>query len=312
MKESVIYQIDSLYRDDFRIKGYVFGKGEKSLCVMGSMRGNEIQQTYTCAQLIQCLKTLEAEGKIAPDKQILVIPSGNPSSMNIQKRFWPTDNTDINRMFPGYDKGETTQRIAAGIFEAIKEYKRGIQLTSFYLSGEFMPHVRMMTTGLENRELAKKFGLPYVVLRQTRPYDTTTLNYNWQVWETNAFSLYTTVTSRMDKESAKQGIQAILHFMYQEGILTEMVEPVPEKKIRVISDIDMVIARTKEAGFFEYYTKTGASVKKGDILARVLRPSDGEILDEVKAPVDGILFFLYTEPLVYAKTAVIKMIPAGR
>lgn len=93
--------------------------------------------------------------------------------------------------------------------------------------------------------------------------------------------------------------------------MTEMAEPVPEKKVSVISDRDMVIARTKETGFFGYYTKTGASVKKGDILARVLRPSDGEILDEVKAPVDGILFFLYTEPLVYAKTAVIKMIPAG-
>ena len=41
----------------------------------------------------------------------------------IKKRFWSIDNTDINRMFPGYDKGETTQRIAAGIFEKIKDYK---------------------------------------------------------------------------------------------------------------------------------------------------------------------------------------------
>lgn len=41
--------------------------------------------------------------------------------MNIKKRFWPTDNTDINRMFPGYDLGETTQRIAAGVFEVIKD-----------------------------------------------------------------------------------------------------------------------------------------------------------------------------------------------
>ena len=310
MKESVIYQIDSLYRDDFRIQGYVFGKGEKSLCVMGSMRGNEIQQTYTCARLIQRLKSLEAEGKIAEDRQIIVIPSGNPSSMNIQKRFWPTDNTDINRMFPGYDKGETTQRIAAGIFETIKDYKYGIQLASFYLTGEFMPHVRMMTTGLENVELAKKFGLPYVVLRQTRPYDTTTLNYNWQIWESNAFSLYTTVTSRMDSESAELGVRAILHFMYQEGILKEPVEQEPERKVEAISDQDMVVARTKEAGFFECYTKTGATVKKGDILARVLNPYDGETLDEVKAPVDGVIFFLYTDPLVYAKTAVIKMIPA--
>ena len=35
--------------------------------------------------------------------------------MNIGKRFWSADNTDINRMFPGYNLGETTQRIAAGV-----------------------------------------------------------------------------------------------------------------------------------------------------------------------------------------------------
>ena len=30
-----------------------------------------------------------------------------------QPRNWPFDGTDVNRMFPGYDAGETTQRIAA-------------------------------------------------------------------------------------------------------------------------------------------------------------------------------------------------------
>ncbi len=48
--------------------------------------------------------------------KILILPSINLYSMNIQKRFWSTDNTDINRMFPGYCLGETTQRIAAGRF----------------------------------------------------------------------------------------------------------------------------------------------------------------------------------------------------
>ena len=37
--------------------------------------------------------------------------------MNVGKRFFPVDNTDINRMFPGYDKGETTQRLADGVLQ---------------------------------------------------------------------------------------------------------------------------------------------------------------------------------------------------
>lgn len=49
--------------------------------------------------------------------------------------------------------------------------------------GNFIPHVRMMDCDYSSVDIARQFGLPYVVLRKVRPYDTTTLNYNWQIWE---------------------------------------------------------------------------------------------------------------------------------
>ena len=52
----------------------------------------------------------------------MVIPWVNYYGMNIGKRFWPVDNTDINRKFPGMDYGDTTERIAAGVLSAIREY----------------------------------------------------------------------------------------------------------------------------------------------------------------------------------------------
>jgi len=52
--------------------------------------------------------------------------------MNISKQFWTMDNTDINRMFHGYDQGETTQHIADGLFKLIKDHVYGIQMASFY------------------------------------------------------------------------------------------------------------------------------------------------------------------------------------
>ncbi|MDD5944572.1 MAG: M14 family metallopeptidase [Clostridia bacterium] len=310
MKKSVIYKIDSLYRDDFRITGYTFGEGEKALCIVGSIRGNEIQQIYTCSRMIQTLKKLEVDGMIAKGKQILVIPACNPYSINIEKRFWPTDNTDINRMFPGYALGETTQRIAAGIFDVVKEYKNGIQLASFYMPGEFMPHVRMMTTGFENTELAKKFGLPYIVLRNTRPYDTTTLNYNWQIWETNAFSLYTTGTYNIDREGAEKGRQAMLNFMINEGIL--LGDETENVVSSTISDEELISVRAAKAGLFERYVKTGRFVQKGELMARVLDPYDGEVRHVVHAPESGVVFFAYNQPMTYANTAVFKLIPEDK
>ena len=70
-------------------------------------------------------------------------------------------------MFPGYNKGETTQRIASGVFAEISGYEYGIQFASNYILGEFVPHVRIMTTGYEDVESAKSFALPYIVKKSS-------------------------------------------------------------------------------------------------------------------------------------------------
>ena len=188
MKKEILMCMKSTYRDDFKIEGYLFGSGEPSVCIVGPMRGDEVQQQYVCAQLVHELQAIEAAGCICPDKSIMVIPSCNPFSMNVGRRFWAMDGTDINRMFPGYNEGETTQRIADAIFQRIQGYKYGIQLASFYVPGEFIPHMRMLRTGYEDVEDARLFGMPYVTVRQPLPFDTTLLNYNWQIWNTSAFS----------------------------------------------------------------------------------------------------------------------------
>lgn len=306
MKKKTIYEIKSLYRDDFRVTGYEFGKGKKSVCIVGSIRGNEIQQLYTCSQLVKRLKRLEEEGKIKKGHKILVIPSINPYSMNIKKRFWSTDNTDINRMFPGYSLGETTQRIAAGVFEVIKDYKYGMQFASFYMPGTFTSHIRMMKTGFEDVELAKKFGMPYVVLRKTRPYDTTTLNYNWQIWETNAFSIYTTTTAEVDRESAGTAIRSILNFLSKEDIVEYHGHD--GYISMVVEDTEMVPVRTKVAGIFESCVRVGEEVIQGQVMAKVIDPYEGEEAEILCAPVDGMVFFAHNDPLTYADTAVFKLV----
>ena len=70
MEKKIIYQVDSLYRDTFRVTGFEFGEGEKSVCIVGNTRGNEYQQIYTCAKLVQKLKQLEEAGKIKEGQKI--------------------------------------------------------------------------------------------------------------------------------------------------------------------------------------------------------------------------------------------------
>lgn len=306
MQKEILYEIKAIYRDDFRITGYRFGRGKHSVCIMGSLRGNEYQQIYVCSQLIKKFRVLEERGRIKEGKEILVIPCGNPYSVNTQKRFWTIDNTDINRMFPGYDLGETTQRIAGGIFEKVKDYDYGIQFASFYMPGNFVPQVRMMKTGEENVELAKKFGLPYVVLHNPRPFDTTTLNYNWQVWETDAFSIYTTSTKEIDKGSAKQALDAILNFLSKQDIIE--YKGYEGYISRVVESQNFIDVRTTCAGFFEQCAKAGEKVEAGQVLAVITDPYTAEILQEITSPVSGIVAFAHNETLAYQNTAVYKLI----
>ncbi len=305
MNKKLIFELKSLYRDSLRIYGYEFGEGEKSVCVVGAMRGNEIQQLLASGMLVKELKKYEKAGKIKKGKSIMVIPSVNPYSMNIQKRFWPTDNTDINRMFPGYDKGETTQRIAAAVFNAVKDYENGIQFASFYMPGNFLPHVRIMRTGYENPKLAAKFGMPYIILRDPKPYDSTTLNYNWQVWETNAFSVYTNGTDTSDPESVERGVEAVITFLKRTRVIDG---DAPKSEMHIINERDLYSVSSKEAGVFKPMVRVNQRVEKGDVLAKIINPYDFSVKKKIKSEADGVVFFEQNNPLALSNAVLFKII----
>lgn len=306
MNKRILYEIRGMYRDDFRVTGYEFGSGEKSVCIVGGSRGNEVQQIYCCSQLVKKLKQLEEEDRIRKGHRILIIPTINPYSVNIQKRFWSTDNTDINRMFPGYSLGETTQRIADGVFREIMDYQYGIQFTSFYMPGDFVPHVRYMKEGYTTAEEARQFGIKYIVERSVRPYDTTTLNYNWQVWNTFAFSLYTDTTDRISPVGAGQAVLSVMNFLANHRII--QYDAIGEKDIRIVDDRDLIAVRTAKSGFFQPFTEAGERVEIGKPLASIIDPYEGRVLETLYAPVRGIVFFMHNAPLTYANTAVIKIL----
>lgn len=288
------------------IRGYQFGKGEKAACIVGPMRGNEIQQLYICSQLIRRLKELEANGCISAGKQILVVPSGNVYSMNVGRRFWGMEGTDINRMFPGNAHLDTAERIADGILEQIKDYSFGIQLASFYMTGEFVPHVRMMETGYQNASLANLFGLPYVVVRKPRPIDTKTLNYNWQDEMTAAFSIYTNKNQEIDEKSARQAVAAILRFLTRMGIIR--YESHSGYISHVIKEEDLMNVHASCGGILVREVANGEEVRYGMQIAYIIDPLEGEVKEIIKAPTDGILFFSHTEPLVGESDIIFRII----
>lgn len=303
--------MSSPYRDDFRIKAYTFGEGEKSLCIVGSMRGDEIQQQYIASRLVALLKYAEETNRIQQGVSISVIPSVNPFSINIEKRFWALDNTDINRMFPGYNQGETTQRIAAGLFEFIKDFKFGIQLASYYLPGNFLPHVRMIHTGFEDVEDAKYFGFPYIAIRDPEPFDTVLLNYNWQIWETQAFSLYAGTTDVIDHEMARISIDAICRFMTYKGMASLSVSGSGCQSPMIIEGKQLISIQAPHAGILIVEREAGQEVEEGEVIARIMHPYEGYQVCELKSPVSGTIFFARNKSITFQNTLLFRIIESN-
>lgn len=313
MESLTLFELDTPYRERLTIQALAFGPqdAKESVAIVGAMRGNEVQQTFICASVVKHLQEMEAEGELSGEVRILVIPTVNSFSMNIAHRFWPMDNTDINRMFPGYDLGETTQRIADGLFRSIKDCTYGIQLCSFYLPGEFEPHVRVTDTGAIDLErswdLAQTFRFPYAVLKDPAPFDTTTLNYNWQVWDTYAFSLYSAATDHIEPKSASFTVDCILRFLHGIGATKVSVEPRCETKL--VMESELVNVRTTCAGFFKRVKPIASPVKRGDVLAEILSTEDCSVRERLVSPCDGVVFFHHEASLVNGDTIAFKVAP---
>ena len=163
-----------------------------------------------------------------------------------------------------------------------------------------------MQTGYEDTNKAKEFGFPYVVLRHPRPYDTTTLNYNWQVWGTSTFSLYTTVTDRIDAGKAKLAVNGILNFMNanhiiqfkaHRGFLSE-----------VIHDTNLLDIQSTTAGILKRDVKVDDDVFQGQQLAQIVHPYTGDLLETVYSPADGKIFFEHDLPLICENTVLFRLI----
>lgn len=306
MRKEILYSLKSPYRESLDITGFKFGSGKKSIAVVGALRGNEVQQMYVCSQLIKQLKKLEKKREISTGCEIMVIPCVNYYSMNIGKRFWAMDNTDINRMFPGYDSGETTQRIADGVFSVLQGYEYGIQLASFYQQGNFLTHVKLMETGFTDPELMKLFGTPFGIVRTPRPYDTTTLNYNWQIWETKAFSMFTNSTDTINEKSAEEAVSSILRFMYNTEIISRKIHASYDTEIISENTIEQI--RSEDGGIFISRAEVGKFVDENEIIGEILNPFDSETVSVIRANYSGVVYFVYNSPLINENTVCFKII----
>ena len=164
----------------------------------------------------------------------------------------------------------------------------------------------MMETGHHSPSLANLFGLSYVLVRKPKPYDVMTLNYNWQQFMTNTFSLYTNATDKIDEESAEHAVVAVLRFLTRMGAIKYSCHS--GYIASILAEEDLCSVKTETGGIYRMRKKPGQSVERGDVLGEILHPYEGNVISKVIAPTDGIIFFAHTLPTVMENVVVYKII----
>lgn len=310
MRRFDIVTLDSPNRAPLRIEGFLFGEhhdNAPSVAIVGAMNGDQVNQLYVASGLVEYLRRKEEEGKIIGE--ILVIPAVNPYALNMGEKNWPLDKTDLNMMFPGYDQGETTQRITGRLFETLKGYDYGIILEGRRDQGMCLPYVKLIQSGYEDLDAVRDLGMGFVHYRPYEPIETAMLQYNWQLWETNAFAIVFGKNGAIDQSDSDEVHNALIRFLSKRKLLDW---PVFEgKKSNILHSQQITLLKASRAGIFIPKVHCGAFVKKGEVIGLIMDALSGEKREKMVAPCEGIVTCQYSHPLIFQNSIAFRIASVG-
>jgi len=298
MKKIEILKLESLSRAPMVVEGYFFeGSDPKapSVAVVGAMEGATILPLYSASKLVDFLRNKLGEGKILGN--ILVVPSVNHYALNINERFWPLDKTDINMMFPGYDQGETTQRIAHRLFAALQGYDYGLILETRTDLATCLPYVKLFKTGYEDLKSARTLGLKIIHHREPESIETVSLQYNWQVWETKACSVVCPSETQIDPDTSGAILDSLLSFLSRNRIIR--YKTFKGYHSTVVTKEGIEVIKSPGSGIFIPTKKPGSMVSKDDTIGTIVHALEGNVVHRFLAPCDGLITCCYKQSLIF-------------
>lgn len=290
-------------RDDFTIPYHEIGPKapHPEAAFVSGLHGDEINGVYVLARLADFLHGVEAGRfpKLKLLKKVLIIPAVNVLGVNILRRSWPFDNTDLNRTFPGNQVGETTQRIAYTVLEATKRATFRMDLHSSNQYFEEVPQVRIYDPTDEERESARQLGLPAVMQRSLSPVFTTTLMYAWKYWHGQNFLLQIGQAGSIQLHHCQQVFRALVTFLGKKGIIEGIDLANDDEEVLYCTKEQSVRTFADRAGMFVSDKTVGRWITEGQELGYIYDSFNGNVLTKVTAPASGLLTGIRRQPMLF-------------
>lgn len=290
-------------RHRFHIDYHDFGNPDRppAVVLVAGIHGNELNATFVLSRLAHFLKTLlqAPRGEARLQERVLIIPAVNVLGLNTKNRFWPFDRTDINRMFPGYNLGETTQRIAAAVFELTKKAHYRIDIHASNEDFEELPQVRLYEPTEEEKKTAKFFDLPAIIERRSNQIVTSTMGHSWKGYGGQNFVIQAGMAGQIQPEHCERLFESLVAFLSRIGVLHKVELAPGDQDCHYFGPDQTVPLISEQAGFFISKRKVGQWLKAGDVIGSVFDGFSGEVQAEITAPMPGLLVGLRRQPILY-------------
>jgi predicted deacylase len=304
MGQRVLLHMTAPLREDFDIPYHAIGAhlGPPRAAFVAGLRGDELNGVFVLARLADFLNGVETSRHptLQLCQHVIIIPAVNILGLNTYSRYWPFDNTDIDRMFPGYDAGETTQRIAHAVLEVTRAAHYRVDLHSSSHDFEELPQVRLFDPTTDERTTARLFGLPAVIESAVGAVFAATLGHAWKTCGGENFVIQAGQAGNLQLPHCERVFRALVGFLQRLGIL-QGASPSSEHDDDVhvfgINQTTSLVAET--AGLFISHLEVGRWLQAGDLIGQVFDGFDGQLRAEIKAPVVGLLSGVRRQPLLF-------------
>ena len=229
---------------------------------------------------------------------VILVPIVNVYGIMTLSRYLP-DRRDLNRSFPGSNKGSLASRIAKIFFEEIvSKCNLGIDLHTASLHKSNLPQIRTNIDDEYTFNLSKAFQAPVVLHSTLRDGSLRSIAQEKGI----PILLYEAGEAlRFDEKSIRIGVHGIVNVLREINMLPKVARKT-QKKLPIITKNSQWV-RAMQSGILRTIKALGDTVSKDETIAFIDEPLDDEYF-EIKSPYDGVIIGKSEIPLVQAGDAV--------
>jgi len=296
------FRLELPYREGLSLERAVFtGGGAPRVAVVSGIHGDELEGLYVCHRLAARLESLERQHPGALRGSFELYPALNPLGLDTLQRRVPIYDVDLNRSFPGHASGLLPQRLAAAAMEALAGCALVVDIHASNVYLREIPQVRI-ARAFESKlvPLARRMNVDLIWVHEAMTVLENTIAHSLNERGVPCLVAEMGVGMRVTPDFAEQMVTGILHAARELGALDPALELEPATHVPLVADDGNVhYLNAETSGLFAPAVAHWNAVRKGDLLGTVVSPLRGNVLSEVRSPVDGVLFTLREYPLVY-------------